>query len=46
MLANHLSWRVLVAAIVLPAAIAGTFLASWLSVLRATGYRLVRQRKG
>lgn len=26
--------------------LAGTFLASWLSVLRATGYRLVRQRTG
>ena len=24
--------------------LAGTFLASWLSVLRATGYRLVRRR--
>jgi hypothetical protein len=26
--------------------LAGTFLASWLSVLRATGYRLVRQQSG
>ena len=26
--------------------LAGAFLASWLSVLRATGYRLVRQRMG